>query len=70
MKNLQEMRMLDLLMTTHNPYLKPYSGLRFMRGVGFEPTNPYGSGSPITFLKILSPPPLARLGYPRSPPIF
>ena len=38
-----------------------------MRGVGFEPTNPYGTGALIHFSWILSPAPLTRLGYPRSP---
>ena len=45
---------------------------RVMRGVGFEPTNPYGSGFPSDLTSIstlLSPPPLARLGYPRASPV-
>ena len=38
---------------------------KLMRGVGFEPTNPYGTGALIPFAGILSPAPLTRLGYPR-----
>ncbi|MCD6591911.1 MAG: hypothetical protein J7K78_02715 [Thaumarchaeota archaeon] len=37
-----------------------------MRPPGFEPTNPYGTGALIRFLRILSPAPLTRLGYPRA----
>ena len=50
------------------PALRNVTGVTdgLMRGVGFEPTNPYGTGALIRFLRILSPAPLTRLGYPRA----
>ena len=39
---------------------------KMVRGVGFEPTNPCGSGFLLFCFGILSPPPLTRLGYPRA----
>ena len=52
------------------PDLRNVTGVTngLMRGVGFEPTNPYGTGAPIRplFHRILSPAPLTRLGYPRA----
>ncbi len=37
-----------------------------VRGVGFEPTQAYASGSLHLAGKVLSPPPLAELGHPRT----